>query len=107
MEVHSILGHGFHESVYQEAACYEFEERGIPFEEEANLKILYKEKSLKKYYVADFVCYGSIIVEFKACSIILDAHIGQVINYLKATGLKLGVLVNFGSTSLAYRRVVL
>lgn len=107
MEVHTTLGHGFHETVYHEAACLEFEESCIPFKREVNLAIRYKEKRLEKYYVADFICYNSIIVEFKACSSILDAHMGQVINYLKATGFKLGVLVNFGNTSLAYKRIVL
>jgi len=107
MEVHSVLGHGFHESVYQEAVSMEFIKRGISFQKEVLLEITYKGTVLRKKYFADFVCNEKIIVEFKACSALLDAHMGQVINYLKVTNMRLGVLVNFGSTSLVYRRIVL
>jgi GxxExxY protein len=107
MEVHKELGGGFHEGVYQEAAEIEFEEKGIPFQREEGLKIYYRGRELKKSYVADFICYEKVIVEFKAISGLLDDHIWQVINYLKATDLKLGLLINFGGKKLTYKRIIL
>ncbi len=106
MEVHSGLGSGFLEAVYQEALVIEFEKRGIPFEREAKVEITYKGQLLKKYYEADFICYNKIIVETKALEELIGKHEAQVLNYLKATGLKLGLLINFGTESLDYRRLV-
>ena len=80
-EVHKILGCGFLEAVYQEALEIEFKRRNIPFEREKELTIIYKGEELKKKYCADFVCYGKIIVEIKACGAIVDEHISQVLNY--------------------------
>ncbi|MBQ0074828.1 MAG: GxxExxY protein [Prevotella sp.] len=95
-EVYKHLGHGFLEAVYQEALEQEFIKRNIPYEREKELTICYKEKPLKQTYRADFVCFGSIIVELKAVSHLEDSHRSQVFNYLKATGYKLGILYNFG-----------
>lgn len=107
MEVHKTLGCGFLEAVYQEALAIEFSKQEIPFEQEVKLKIEYKGITLKKEYVADFICYDSIIIETKAANQFTGEHIAQTLNYLKATDFKLGLLVNFGSSSLQYKRVVL
>jgi len=107
MEVHKELGHGFLEPVYQEALALVFLEKGILFEREKLLSIRFKDKVLSKKYVADFFCYGEIIVELKAMDGLNDDHVSQVLNYLKATGKKLGLLVNFGKSRLEYRRVIL
>jgi GxxExxY protein len=107
MEVHKVLGNGFLEAVYQEALAIEFERREIPYEEEKTLRIMYKNHLLKKTYDADFICYDKIIVEIKAISELHSSNFSQTLNYLKATGFKLGILVNFGAPSLEYRRVVL
>jgi GxxExxY protein len=106
MEVHNILGCGFLEGIYQEALAIEFEKRGIPFAREVELTIEYKDTILSKTYNADFVCYNTIIVEIKALTELLSVHQSQVINYLKATNLKLGILVNFGEESLNYIRLI-
>ena len=94
--VYNGLGPGFLEAVYQEALEIELQKQGIPFEREKELKIQYDGVELKQTYKADFVCFGKIIVELKAVSELEDAHRSQVYNYLHATGLKLGLLLNFG-----------
>lgn len=104
MTVHRELGCGFLEKVYQEALEREFIAAGIPYQREVNLVINYKGQPLKQEYIADFVCYGKIIVELKAVSKLSDIEKAQVINYLKATGYKLGILANFGETSLKVER---
>lgn len=106
-EVHKHLGCGFLEAVYQEALALEFEQRRIPYEKEKILEIYYKEHLMEKKYVADFICYSLIIIELKALSSITTQHESQLINYLKATGLKVGILVNFGEQSLKYKRLAL
>lgn len=106
MEVHRELGTGFLEPVYQEALEIELDMQEIPFEREKLLHILYKKRKLKKEYVADFVCFDKIIVEIKAVEEIIPKHISQVLNYLKATGLKLGLLINFGEESLTWKRII-
>lgn len=106
MEVHKELGPGFLEAVYQEALAREFKTRNIPFEKEKQLMIGYKGKPLGKTYAADFICYDKIIVELKAIRDLLPEHNAQVFNYLKATSMKLGILVNFAKPSLEYKRVV-
>ena len=105
MTVHRELGCGFLEAVYQEALAREFNEAGIPFKQEESLKIYYKGKPLEKEYIADFVCFEKIIVELKAVSDLTDEHLAQVYNYLKATDMKLGMLINFGKKSLEYKRI--
>ena len=104
MRVHRELGCGFLEKVYQEALEREFTAEEIPFQREANLKIYYRGIPLQQEYIADFVCYGKIIVELKAISKLSDVEKAQIINYLKATGYKLGILANFGETSLKTER---
>ncbi len=94
--VYNKLGHGFLETVYQEALEIEFQRRSIPYEREKELRINYGGVELKQTYKADFVCYGKIIVELKAVSVIDNAHRSQVYNYLHATDFKLGLLYNFG-----------
>lgn len=105
--MHKHLGCGFLEAVYQEALALEFEQRRIPYEKEKILEIYYKEHLMEKKYVADFICYSLIIIELKALSSITTQHESQLINYLKATGLKVGILVNFGEQSLKYKRLAL
>ena len=108
MKVHRTLGAGFLETVYQEALEIEFRRQGIPFEREKELRILYDGIELLQRYKADFVCYGDIIVELKAVSSLDKSHYAQVINYLKATNNKLGLLINFGNhEELIWERFVL
>ena len=107
MEVHRTLGCGFLEPVYQEALAFELQRQGIPYEREKEYEINYKGLILSKTYKVDFLCYGNIIVELKALGQLSKEHIAQVLNYLKASHLKLGLLVNFGTTSLNYERIVL
>jgi GxxExxY protein len=97
IEVHRELGPGFLEAVYQEAMELELRERDIPFEAQKPLRISYKGKTLNKEYFADFVCYGQVIVELKALDRLSSNEEAQVLNYLKATRLRVGVLINFGS----------
>ncbi len=106
MEIHRTLGHGFLEAVYQEAAMIEFPLRQIPFEREAQFEICYKHALLNTRYRADFVCFGNIIVEFKAQSQLTSADEAQLLNYLKATGFQRGLLINFGASRLEYKRMV-
>ena len=107
MKVLNELGHGFLESVYQEALSIVFQENSIPFNKEQVLDIYFKGRLLNKKYVADFICYDEVIVELKAMENIAPEHIAQVLNYLKATGKKLGLLINFGTSKLQYKRVIL
>jgi GxxExxY protein len=106
MEVHKELGSGFLEVVYQESLSIELQSSLIPFVREKELRILYKGVQLNKHYFADFICYGDIIVEIKAVSDLSNPHISQVLNYLKATNSKIGLLVNFGSEKLQYKRII-
>ena len=97
MEVYYKLGDGFLEPVYQKALAYEFDLRGVPFEAQKQLPIMYKDHQLKKGYFADFLCYGQIIVEIKAISALSPIDWSQIMNYLKARRLRVGLLFNFGS----------
>jgi GxxExxY protein len=96
-EVHNVMGNGFLEAVYQECLEKEFRLRNIPFEAQNGLQLAYKGDPLKQKYIPDFVCYGKIIVELKACKALTEEHRAQVINYLHATDFKLGMLVNFSA----------
>lgn len=107
IEVHSQLGCGFLEPVYQEALALELKERNIPFEKEKLLEIHYKRDMLSKKYIADFICFDKIIVELKALSKLTSDHEAQILNYLKATGFELGLLVNFGTRKLEHKRMIL
>ncbi len=107
MEVYNVLGAGFLEPVYQEALGIEFKERHIPFEAQKELCISYKEHWLEKTYLADYVAFGKIIVEIKALDRLTLREEAQLLNYLKATGIEVGVLINFGSASkLEWKRMV-
>lgn len=106
MEVHKELGSGFLELVYHEALAIELDTKFIPYEHEKELKISYKGIELEKRYFADFICYDDIILEIKAVNELSNVHVSQVLNYLKATNIKLGLLINFGSKSLEYKRIV-
>ena len=107
MEVHKKLGHGFLEPVYQEALEYELSLQGIPFSAQSPVTITYKDKILEKQYIADFIVFDRFIVEIEALTSYDPSNIAQVLNYLNATGLPLGLLVNFGSKSLEWKRVVI
>ena len=106
LEVHKELGCGFLEAVYQEGLEREFSTQTIPFKSQPIIQIAYKGKPLDKTYQPDFVCYGEIILEIKAISSLSGIEEAQLINYLKATGLKVGLLINFGAKSLEYKRLV-
>ena len=106
MEVHNGLGNGFLEAVYQEALEKEFQERKIPYKRESPLTIYYKNKPLNKRYITDFICYDKIIIEIKTVSAITAEHSMQIINYLTATNLKLGLIINFSKQSLEYKRII-
>lgn len=95
-EVYREMGCGFLEAVYQECLERELRLRGIPFAAQQELQLMYKDAPLKQTYRPDFVCYGKIIVELKAVKDVSPEHRAQVFNYLKATELRLGLLVNFG-----------
>ena len=105
MNVHNELGYGFLESVYQEALKLELSLLKIPFEKEVKLEVSYKGTALRQYYLADFICFGDIIVELKAVKKIEPSHKAQVINYLKATRFKQALLINFGSNSLQHEKI--
>ena len=107
MEVHRELGPGFLEAVYQEALELEFIDQYIPYKREEELTIYYKNKPLQKKYKADFICFNKIIVELKAEIQLTSIDEAQLLNYLKTTGYKVGLLLNFGEESLKYKRMVL
>ena len=107
MKVHSELGNGFLEAVYQEALEIEFQNRKIPYKREMKIPVYYCGKELKTYYQADFVCYDNIIVELKALKSLSDIEKAQVLNYLKASKLKKALLINFGENHLVFKRFVL
>ncbi|MEP6950233.1 MAG: GxxExxY protein [Ginsengibacter sp.] len=106
MAVHSELGMGFSEIVYKDALEYEFKSRGILYIREKPYKIKYKAFILPHAYNADFIVYNSIILEVKATSIVVNNFVKQTINYLKASGLQLGIIANFGGKSFVSKRVV-
>lgn len=107
MKVHRELRCGLLEAVYQDALEVEFRLRGIPFEREKLLRVHYKGQVLNSCYQADFLCYGGVMVECKALSPMGGVEDAQVINYLRITGLERAVLLNFGTPSLQYKRLVL
>ena len=106
LEVHRHLGGGFLEVVYGDALELEFQERGIPYQREKELQIYYKDRVLPHYYKADFICVDSIVVELKAVENLTVESQAQVLNYLAATGCKVGLLLNFGRRSLEKKRFV-
>ena len=107
MEVHKELGPGFLEAVYQEALERELKASRIPFESYKRLLIQYKGEPLKKEYEADFVCYDKIIVEIKALDLVTGKEEAQLLHYLKTTGFRVGLLINFGSVgTLQWKRYI-
>ncbi len=108
MDVYYQLGRGFLEPLYQKAFEIELGRRGLPFEPQAELTIEYKGQPLKKKYVADVVCFNQIIVELKALDRLTGVDEGQLLNYLKMTRMRVGLLVNFGSqVRLEWKRYVI
>ena len=106
MAVHRELGRGFLEAVYHDALAIELATNQIPFRREVELPVYYKRKRLNASYRADFVCWESVIVEVKALAKLSGTEEAQVINYLKAAGMELGLVFNFGAPSLEYKRFV-
>ena len=95
--VYRCMGAGFLEAVYQECLAIEFERRGIPFNALAGLSLTYDGEPLKQRYIADFVCFGDVIVELKAAKSLLPEHRAQTLNYMRAANMKIGLLMNFRS----------
>ena len=106
MDVLHELGSGFLEPVYQEALAIAFRDADIPFRRESPLTIYFRGKPLQKQYIADFICHDRIILELKAVKKILPEHKAQLLNYLKATGLPLGYVINFHGEKLTWDRVL-
>jgi GxxExxY protein len=107
MEVINEFGSGFLEPVYQEAMGIELRLRDIPFAAQVELQLAYKGVPLQKKYVADLICFGCVLVELKALDKLTTREMSQVLNYLKATGIEVGVLINFGADGrLEWRRIV-
>jgi GxxExxY protein len=106
LEVHRRLGCGFLEAVYQEAMAIEMTLRGVPFEREVELPVSYRGQKLAVTYRADFICFGSVVVELKALGRLSGTEEWQLINYLKASEHEVGLMLNFGTRSLEQRRVV-
>jgi len=106
MKVHRELGRGFLESVYEEALKKEFESEMIPYKSQEKIEVFYEGEKLNRFFKADFICYDKIIVEIKAVAQIPNAFCAQLKNYLTATNKELGLLVNFGEPSLAYKRIL-
>ena len=108
LAVHKDKGNGFVEPVYQDALEIELELTGIPFDAQRNYQIHYRDRPLKHTYTPDLLCFDKIIVELKAAKALTDEHRAQLMNYLKVTGLPLGLLVNFGSyPRLEWERIIL
>ena len=106
MKVHGELGCGFLEKVYENALMLMFKKERIEAEQQAPVHVMFQGQSIGEYY-ADILVEGKIILEVKTVDQIIGVHISQVINYFKATGLKLGIILNFGKESFEYKRVVL
>ena len=107
IEVHKNMGIGFIEAVYQECLEVELKNRDIPYDSQRQVQIHYKDKLINKYYIPDLVCYGEIVVELKAIEQLTGREEAQIINYLRATKYRIGVLINFGSkTKLEWRRLI-
>jgi|SRR5579875_1556201 len=106
MEIHRELGMGFKENIYKDALEIELKNNNISYQREKQFKIEYKGIVLPHKYFADFIVYGQIILEIKSSAFIVNSFVAQTINYLKASGLKLGIIANFGEKSFTYKRIV-
>ena len=104
-EVHKALGSGFLESVYEEALAMEFELKNISFERQKKLDVYYKNRTVKSFY-ADYLVEGCVLVELKAIRTYTENEIAQLLNYLKGGGIEVGLLLNFGSSSLQWKRLI-
>jgi GxxExxY protein len=106
IEVHTKLGAGFLEAVYHKALEMELKKREIPFKSKVKLDVYYGDTKLDKIYVADLICYEEIIIEIKVSAFQHPDHFRQLLNYLKVTGYKIGLLINFGMASLKVKRMI-
>lgn len=107
MEVYNQLGNGFLEGVYQDALAIELTMRNIPFKEQVPLEICYKGQPIRHHYTPDMLLFDKIIVELKAISTLGRVEEAQLLNYLKATGMRLGILINFGSAGkIEWKRII-
>lgn len=106
MKVHSTLGCGFTEKVYQDALAIEFSKKGIPFQREVELHVIYNDVELPSTFIPDFICFDRIIVELKAVKELDNMHRSQAYNYAKVAGYRLSLLINFGESALVYERIV-
>lgn len=104
IEVHNELGMGFLEKVYQNALAIEFQEKGIRYRQESSLSVFYREKVVGEY-IADFMIEDVVVLEIKAVSALVPAHEVQLVNYLKATGKEIGLLINFGKSVTVKRKI--
>jgi len=106
IQVWKTLGYGFLEKVYENALGVELGKRGIPFEQQKPIKVMYDGQVVGDY-VADLIVDGNIILELKSAKAIDDTHIAQTLNYLKATGIRLGIILNFGPEKMNFKRIIL
>lgn len=106
MSIHADLGPGFKEAIYGDALELEFQRHFIPFEREKEYFMFYNGVRLQRKFKADFVLFGEIIIEIKASPMIFDQNFKQILNYLKVSGLEVGLIINFGANSLQIKRVV-
>lgn len=107
MDIHNELGKGFSEAVYSDALEIELKSNGVPFQKEVKFDIIYKGEKLKHHYYADYLVDDKFILELKAFEKISNSHIKQTLNYLAASKMQLGLIINFGEDSLSYKRVIL
>ncbi len=106
MEVHRILGGGLSEVIYKDALEYEFQQQNIPYQREKEYAVRYKEVLLPHKFYADFVLFDDVVFEVKAASDIVEKYIAQTLNYIKLTKGHLGIIVNFGNSSLEHKRLI-
>ena len=106
MEVLNILGHGLLEKPYENALVVEFGLKGIPFQQQPRFNVRYKDVTVGEY-IPDLICFGQVVVDAKTIDNITDHEVGQMLNYLKITGLKMGLIVNFKRAKLEWKRIVL
>jgi GxxExxY protein len=107
MEVHNRLGRGYSENIYKDALQIELRHKNVPFQREQKFAVLYRDEILPHHYLADFVAYDKIILELKSVTALTDAHFAQTLNYMRVSGCRVGLLVNFNADRLEYERFVL
>ena len=104
MEVINEIGHGFHEKIYENALVVEFRLQGIPYSQQPDYAVIYKQTQVGTY-IPDLICFDSVVVDTKTIEKIGDHEIGKMLNYLKITGLHVGLLINFKNAKLEWKRV--